>query len=104
MNYDIIPRTSLHNGYKLFQEARVIDDFVDWGKREALRKLGQADPESQAHLVPVSRVVSCVSSCWMTRWLLRMSYKMHWAGERLHGQHLEIPFQHSMQSQRSSTK
>ena len=47
MNYDIIPRTSLHNGYKLFQEARVIDDFVVWGKREVLRKLGQTESESQ---------------------------------------------------------
>ncbi|CAE7822554.1 Dagla, partial [Symbiodinium sp. CCMP2456] len=47
MNYDIIPRTSLHNGYKLFQEARAIDDFVDWGKRDVLRKLGQVDAETQ---------------------------------------------------------
>ncbi|OLP81867.1 Sn1-specific diacylglycerol lipase alpha [Symbiodinium microadriaticum] len=47
MNYDIIPRTSLHNGYKLFQEARAIDDFVDWGKRDVLRKLGQGDAETQ---------------------------------------------------------
>ncbi|CAE7353205.1 Dagla [Symbiodinium natans] len=47
VNYDIIPRTSLHNGYKLFQEARVIDDFVVWGKREVLRKLGQTESESQ---------------------------------------------------------
>ena len=48
MNYDIIPRTSLHNGYKLFQEARAIDDFVDWGTRDVLRKLGQVDAETQA--------------------------------------------------------
>ncbi|CAE7445536.1 Dagla, partial [Symbiodinium pilosum] len=47
LNYDIIPRTSLHNGYKLFQEARVIDDFVGWGKRDVLRKLGLVEPESQ---------------------------------------------------------
>ncbi|CAJ1443815.1 unnamed protein product, partial [Effrenium voratum] len=39
LNFDIIPRTSLHNGYKLFQEARLVDDTVDWGQSEVLRRL-----------------------------------------------------------------
>jgi len=41
-NYDIIPRTSLHNGFNLFQEARAVDLHVNWRKRDILRKLQEA--------------------------------------------------------------
>eukprot|EP00435_Cladocopium_sp_Y103_P069079 s364_g32.t1 len=50
VNFDIIPRTSLHNGYKLFQEARLLDDAVPWGKAEVLRRLSLSDDASQVAL------------------------------------------------------
>jgi len=42
MNYDIVPRTSLHNGYKLFQQVRVVDNYVRWSQREAVCALQEA--------------------------------------------------------------
>lgn len=42
MNYDIIPRTSLHNGYKLFQQARVVDMYVRWKKTDIVSLIREA--------------------------------------------------------------
>jgi len=39
INYDIIPRTSLHNGYNLLQQARAVDLYVPWRKRDIFRLL-----------------------------------------------------------------
>ena len=47
LNYDIIPRTSLHNGYNLAQQARAVDAHVTWRKRDILRLLQQASSASE---------------------------------------------------------
>lgn len=39
LNYDIIPRTSLHNGYNLFQQGRAVDGYVHWRKRKIVKRL-----------------------------------------------------------------
>ena len=39
------------SGYKLFQEARLLDDAVPWGKAEVLRRLALSDDASQAFRV-----------------------------------------------------
>lgn len=39
INYDIVPRTSLHNGYTLMQQARVVDEYIDWSQTRAVAML-----------------------------------------------------------------
>merc|ERR1719424_1241075 len=48
LNFDIITRTSLHNGYKLFQQARVVDMFLRWRKRDIARALNAVKRQEDA--------------------------------------------------------
>eukprot|EP00929_Paragymnodinium_shiwhaense_P069764 TRINITY_DN351_c0_g1_i1.p1 TRINITY_DN351_c0_g1~~TRINITY_DN351_c0_g1_i1.p1 ORF type:complete len:940 (+),score=187.91 TRINITY_DN351_c0_g1_i1:115-2820(+) len=45
MNFDIIPRTSLHNGYNLFQQARAVDRHCQVRSRDLTRLLAEASSD-----------------------------------------------------------
>lgn len=63
-NFDIIPRTSLHNGYYLFQQARAVDYNLAWRKRDIVQVLRRAENAEGGLQADAARdsVVSAVSA------------------------------------------
>mmetsp|Transcript_182472 Transcript_182472/g.578260 ORF Transcript_182472/g.578260 Transcript_182472/m.578260 type:complete len:878 (+) Transcript_182472:75-2708(+) len=62
INYDIIPRTSLHNGYNLLQQARAVDLYVPWRKRDILRSLNKARPTARRPAKSRAKMAAAVSA------------------------------------------
>lgn len=62
LNYDGIPRTSLQNGFKLFQHARIVDTLVNWRKRKIVRILQDVSRLDDAGKAAREETFSAVTS------------------------------------------